>query len=136
MDSLSLRELSKLSELLDERDYESAQLLEAMKDFVKGISVVDENGCYKQVNPLYASICGYTPEEMKGMKWGDTVDRSSMVEAHKLWQDMLIEDKSETVLTGKRKDGSLFKKRVAIYLKRDRNGKYNGHFCFMNEVDD
>jgi PAS domain S-box-containing protein len=135
MNLLSLKELSKLGDVLDEQDNESLQLLEAMKDFVKGISVIDEEGRYKQANPLYASICGYIPDEMRGMKWENTVDASSIDEAHKLWQDMVANNKSETILTGKKKDGTLFKKRVILYLKRDRNGKHNGHFCFMNELD-
>lgn len=132
---ISLQQLSRLNDLLDGKDNESFQLFEAMKDFVKGISVIDEEGRYSQVNPFYAHTCGYTPEEMKGMKWENTVDESSMGEARKLWSDMITHDKAETILTGKRKDGSSFKKRVVLYLKRDCSGKHNGHFCFMQEAD-
>ncbi len=135
MNLISLKELSKLSDVLDEQDHESLQLLVAMKDFVKGISIIDEDGRYRQVNPYYAEACGYAPDEMKGMKWENTVDETSMSEARKLWDDMVRNNRAETTLVGKRKDGVLFTKKVILYLKRDRNGKHNGHFCFMYKID-
>ncbi len=48
---------------------ESRRRLEAMENVREGIAILDEEGRFVYVNPAYAEMYGYDPDEMEGEHW-------------------------------------------------------------------
>ncbi len=84
------------------------ELSAALSNAVEGISRLDTAGCYVTANRAYASMIGYSEEEMVGMNWQITVhpdDHQKMIAAY---QQMVSSGKAEAEARGLRKDGSVF----------------------------
>jgi PAS domain S-box-containing protein len=111
-------------------------LNEALRYAVEGISRLDLHGCYLSVNPTYASICGYQPEEMMGMPWTVTTHPDDIPQLESAYQYMIRHDKVEVEARGVRKDGSIFYKQVTMITAYDEIGNFSGHHCFMKDISD
>jgi len=99
-----------------------------------GISHLDDQGCFTQVNPVYAQTLGYTVEELIGTSWEPTVlpeDRHVAVAAY---DQMVKTGKGEFEARGVRKDGSIFHKQVLMVRASRASDKAAGHHCFMREI--
>lgn len=108
----------------------------ALESAVEGISRLDPQGRYLMVNPAYASMVGYAPEEMIGMNWQGTVhpdDREKMLAAYHQMQQT---GKVEVEARGIRKDGSEFDKQLVMISAFNPCGEFIGHYCFMKDISD
>ena len=101
---------------------------------MEGISKLDDAGRYVLVNPQYAALLGYGPEELIGQSWEVTVhpdDRASVLDT---FAHMLAIGKAEAEIRGVKKDGSLIYKHVVIVKPNGPTGKMSGHFCFARDI--
>jgi PAS domain S-box-containing protein len=117
-------------------ELELEELTISLQNAMEGISRLDKQGRYVSVNPAYSQPCGYEPEELVGVDWQKTVhpeDIPLMVAAYKT---MLERGKVDAEARGIRKDGSLFYKQVTMVTALDRNGQFNGHYCFLKDITD
>ncbi|WP_224095185.1 PAS domain S-box protein [Nostoc sp. MS1] len=115
---------------------ELLHLSQALESAVEGISQLDTQGRYLKVNPAYAKITGYEPEEMVGMNWEVTVhpdDQEKMVTAY---QQMLKNGKVEIEARAMRKDGTAFDKQVVMVKAYNQQQECIGHYCFMKDISD
>ncbi|MBD2504512.1 PAS domain S-box protein [Anabaena azotica FACHB-119] len=115
---------------------ELLHLSQALESAVEGISQLDTQGRYIKVNPAYANITGYEPEEMVGMEWQVTVhpdDQEKMIVAY---QQMLKNGKVEIEARAMRKDGSAFDKQVVMVKAYNQQQEFIGHYCFMKDISD
>jgi PAS domain S-box-containing protein len=115
---------------------ELRDLTAAMQNAVEGISRLDLEGRYVNINRAYSHKCGYEPEEMIGMEWPITVHPDDFEMLVLAYQEMLISGKVEAEARGVRKDGSLFYKQVTMVKACDEQGIFNGHHCFMKDITD
>ncbi|MEG4587357.1 PAS domain S-box protein [Microcoleus sp. MOSTC5] len=113
---------------------EVRDLTNAMQNTVEGISRLDIEGRYVNVNRAYAHRCGYEPEEMLGMRWQLTVHPGDVEMMLSAYQEMVISGKVELETRGVRKNGSFFYKQVTMVKACDEQGIFNGNHCFMKDI--
>jgi PAS domain S-box-containing protein len=100
----------------------------------EGISRLDTHGRYISLNRVYANTLGYQPEEMIGMTWESTVHPEDLPTVIAAYQHILEQGKGEAEARGKRKDGSIFHKHIAMVATYDRYNQFTGHYCFMQDI--
>jgi PAS domain S-box-containing protein len=108
----------------------------AMQNAVEGISRIDLEGRYVNINRAYAHKCGYEPEDMIGMEWQITVHPDDVEMLIFAYHEMLISGKVEVEARGIQKNGSFFYKQVTMVKACDEQGICNGHHCFMKDITD
>ena len=113
---------------------ELRDLTTAMQNAVEGISRLDIEGRYLNMNRAYANKCGYEPEEMIGLEWPITVHPDDVEMLMLAYQEMLSSGKVEVEARGVRKNGSFFYKQVTMVKACDEQGTFNGHHCFMKDI--
>ncbi|MCY7381010.1 MAG: PAS domain S-box protein [Microcoleus sp. CAN_BIN18] len=113
---------------------ELRDLTAAMQNAVEGISRLDIDGRYVNVNRAYAHTCGYEPEEMLGMEWQLTVHPDDVEMLICAYQEMLISGKVEVEARGVRKKGSFFYNQLTMVKACDAEGTFNGYHCFMKDI--
>jgi PAS domain S-box-containing protein len=111
-------------------------LSNALESAVEGISQLDLQGRYLMVNPAYARMVGYQPQEMIGMTWPLTVHVDDHERMKMAYQQMLEQGKIEVEARGVRKDGSLFDKQLVMVSAYDQQQQFTGHYCFMKDISD
>ncbi len=102
---------------------------------IGGISIIDINGIYLNVNKKYANTCGYDPEELENKHWSITVHSEDMAAALEAYEKMKIGYEASVDIRGLRKDGAVFKKTVTFIRRDSLEGEFIGHYCLMNERD-
>ncbi|BAZ18076.1 PAS/PAC sensor hybrid histidine kinase [Calothrix sp. NIES-4071] len=108
----------------------------ALESAVEGISQLDTSSRYIKVNPAYATMLGYQPEELIGMKWQQTLypeDQEKLIAAY---HQMLTNGKAEIEARAVRKDGSVFDKQVVMVKAHNPQQEFIGHYCFMKDISD
>ncbi|WP_414751944.1 PAS domain S-box protein [Anabaena sp. CCY 9910] len=115
---------------------ELLHLSQALESAVEGISQLDTQGHYIKVNPAYAQITGYTPEEMIGMEWTLTVHPDDQEKMMAAYRQMLKNGKVEMEARAMRKDGSAFYKQVVMVKAYNQQQECIGHYCFMKDISD
>ncbi|MEG4496390.1 MULTISPECIES: PAS domain S-box protein [unclassified Microcoleus] len=113
---------------------ELRDLTAAMQNAMEGISRLDIEGRYVNVNRAYAHRCGYEPEEMLGLQWQLTVHPGDIEMMLSAYQEMVISGKVEVEARGVRKNGSFFYKQLTMVKAWDAQGIFNGHHCFMKDI--
>ena len=113
---------------------ELRDLTTAMQNAVEGISRLDIEGRYLNMNRAYAHKCGYEPEEMIGLEWPITVHPDDVEMLMLAYQEMLTSGKVEVEARGVRKNGSFFYKQLTMVKACDEQGTFNGHHCFMKDI--
>nr|WP_242039615.1 PAS domain-containing protein [Anabaena sphaerica] len=108
----------------------------AMQNAVEGISRLDTQGRYLSVNPAYASLCGYEPQEMIGMMWELTFHPEDIASMEAAYQQMLKTGKVEAEARGIRKDGTIFYQQLTMISAYNEQGEFIGHHCFMKDVSE
>ncbi len=113
---------------------ELRDLTAAMQNAMEGISRLDIEGRYVNVNRAYAHRCGYEPEEMFGLQWQLTVHPGDIEMMLSAYQEMIISGKVEVEARGVRKNGSFFYNQLTMVKAWDAQGIFNGHHCFMKDI--
>lgn len=101
---------------------------------VEGIAKLDEEGRYVSVNMQYATMTGYSPEELVGQSWEITVHPGDRESVLKTFQQMLACGKGEAEIRGLRKDGTVFHKQVVIVKPDAHLYRMSGHYCFLWDI--
>lgn len=124
---------------ITERVQAEAELREmaaALANAVEGISRLDPAGHYISVNQAYATMVGYTPDELVGQNWQITVHPDDLPRLTQAYEDMLAQGKVHVQARGLRKDGSIFHKQLVMVTAYDDQQQFSGHFCFMQDISD
>ncbi len=108
----------------------------AMESAVEGISLLDKQVRYKMVNPAYASMLGYQPEEMIGMECILTIHPDDRQKMEAVSEQMLVNDKVEVEVRALRKDGTVFDQQAVVIKAYDQNQKFIGWYRFMKDISD
>lgn len=108
----------------------------AVENSMTGISWLDTSGTFRQVRDGYASMLGYSPDELIGQSWSVTVPESDHDTGIAAVQTMLRTGRTTVETRAVRKDGSVFYKRLLLVKTTDSQGRHNGHYCFMSDVSE
>ena len=108
----------------------------ALSHAIEGISRLDKDGCYLAVNDAYAAIVGYTPPEMIGLSWQQTVHPDDLDAVSTAYQKMVVIGKVEVHARGIRKDGSVFHKHLFMIATYSEQAQLLGHYCFMRDISE
>lgn len=108
----------------------------ALSKAMPGISRLNKNGQYVEVNGAYAGMLGYEPSELIGLSWELSVYPDDLSIPLAAYQAMLDEGQSEFEARAVRKDGSVFFKHVLLVKEFDLHGNQVGHHCFMRDITD
>jgi hypothetical protein len=111
------------------------QMSIALSNAVEGISQLDTQGRYLEVNQAYANMVGYEPEDMIGMAWQSTVHPDDIDSMMTAYQQMLDTGRVEAEVRGIRKDGSTFYKQLTMVASYQEQ-QLTGHYCFMKDITD
>lgn len=108
----------------------------ALANAMPGISRLDPEGRYVNVNEIYARMIGYEPGEMIGRDWALTVHPEDRENAIAAYHRMVNEGKAEFEARAVRKDGSVFHKHVLMVKRVNKEGNFIGHDCFMRDISE
>ncbi|MBE9178788.1 PAS domain S-box protein [Oculatella sp. LEGE 06141] len=111
-------------------------LSNALESAVEGISQLDRQGRYIQANSAYARMLGYSPNELIGMKWEQTIYPDDIEMLKAAYQQMLTHGKVELDTRGIRSDGTVFDKQVMLIARFDPQQQFMGHYCFVKDISD
>jgi PAS domain S-box-containing protein len=111
-------------------------LSKALESAVEGIAQLDTRGCYVHINPAYAKMLGYQPEELIGIEWRNTVKPEDLSIVEAAFLQMVKEGKAEFEATALRKDGTTFDKQVVMVKAYDPQKRFVGNYCFMKDISD
>ena len=120
--------------LVAERTQEVQELSTAMEKTVEGVSVINSNGKYVYTNEAYASLCGYTAQELLGKEWHITVCDDDIKAMQDAYDRMFEIGKAAIEPQAVQKDGSLFNARITLIKKEDEDGNFLGNYCFMTDI--
>lgn len=112
------------------------RLSHALSHAVEGIAHLDAQGRYLMVNQSYANTLRYTPDELIGMNWQQTVHPDDLEPLAADYQQMINTGRVEVETRGVRKDGSVFYKHVVMTANYDEQRQLMGHYCFMKDITD
>lgn len=107
----------------------------ALESAVEGISRLDAEGVYVIVNPAYARMLGYQPEELVGVNWQQTVYPDDRKNLQAAYERMRQDGRAEVEARAVRKDGTIFDKQI-ILVKAQSQQQFIGHFCFVKDISD
>lgn len=128
---------AKIAEVVRKQaERELREVSEALSNAVEGISRLDDQGRYINVNDAYARMVGYTPAEMVGMQWPKTVLPEDLPVVQAAYQRMIGDGKVEVEVRGIRQDGSVFYKQLFMVAIYDAQQRLTGHHCFMKDISD
>ncbi|MUG91529.1 PAS domain S-box protein [Scytonema sp. UIC 10036] len=119
-----------------QKEVELREISVALEYAVSGIAKLDVEGRYVFANQAYASVVGYTPEEMIGMAWQKTVHPEDLEKMIAAYNVMLQNGKVEIDARGIRRDGSIFYKQLVMISIYNEQHKFIGHHCFMKDITD
>jgi len=130
--------VSTFADITERKDSEIQlrKMSTALSHSVEGISQLDEQGHYLSVNEAYAHMIGYTPDEMLGMDWHQTVHPHDLEEVIAAYHRMLQHGKVEVEARGVRKDGSVFYKELSMVAAYNDQHELTGHYCFMKDISE
>jgi len=126
-----------ISEDITERIQSEKQLRDfslAMEHALDGIARMDPQKKILSVNKAYAAMMGYTPEEMVGLNRMTTICPEDAGKAAVAFDQMKLAGKAETEVKSLRKDGSIFHQYVCIVRALDKDGNFDGFYCFAKDV--
>ncbi|MBW4463631.1 MAG: PAS domain S-box protein [Nodosilinea sp. WJT8-NPBG4] len=115
---------------------ELREMSTALAHAIEGISRLDNAGHYVSVNQAYATMVGYTPEELVGQNWQITVHPDDLEQVILAYGHMLAEGKVNVEARGIRKDGSIFYKQLFMVTAYDDRQQRHGHYCFMKDISE
>ncbi|MBW3625066.1 MAG: PAS domain S-box protein [Armatimonadetes bacterium] len=118
----------------DHPEEELRQLNAVLEEAVEGISRLDPEGRYVTVNPAYARMVGYDPDEMAGMSWKTTVHPDEYARAQASYEQMKKEGRADLEIMALRKDGALFYKEVFMVAVHDKDRRFAGHYCLAKDI--
>lgn len=111
------------------RDITDIELMSiAMGLSLEGIARIDKNGLYIYTNDAYNNICGYKSNELNGKHFSITIKDTERVKMDTLYKEMQQNGKAETDITGVKKNGEIFYKRITMIYINDV------HFCFIKDI--
>lgn len=108
----------------------------ALQSAIEGICQFDPQGCFVEVNPTYAQLCGYTPEELMGLPWQTTVFVSDIPILESAYNILLDTGKISLEARGVTKQGAVFYQQLTMVVNRDDQGTFLGHYCFTQDISD
>ncbi|MEK6675199.1 MAG: PAS domain S-box protein [Planctomycetota bacterium] len=106
----------------------------ALQNAMPGISRLDTDGRYEQVNNVYAAMLGYVQEELVGAHWERTVYPDDHACGRDAYQKMIRQGTAEFEARAVRKDGTTFHKQVLMVKIAGPGGNLIGHHCFMRDI--
>jgi len=126
-----------ISEDITERIRSEKQMRDfsiAMENALDGIARMDPQKKILSVNKAYAAMMGYTAEEMVGLNRMTTICPEDSNKASIAFDEMKRSGKAETEVKALRKNGSIFHQYVCIVRAVDKNGDFDGFYCFAKDV--
>ncbi|MGB3201033.1 MAG: PAS domain S-box protein [Nodosilinea sp.] len=115
---------------------ELREMSTALAHAVEGIARLDAAGHYISINQAYATMVGYTPEELVDQPWAITVHPDDLERVMLAYEQMLSEGKVNIEARGIRKDGSIFHKQLFMVMAYDDQRQSHGHYCFMKDISE
>lgn len=123
----------KLAEMTQHQSQQQ-RFYTALQSAMEGISQLDPQGCFVEVNHTYAQHFGYSPEELVGLPWQTTVFVSDLPILESAYNIMLDTGKITLETRGITKQGAIFYQQLTMVANRDEQGEFLGHFCFMQNI--
>jgi PAS domain S-box-containing protein len=111
-------------------------LSKALESAVEGIARLNTQGQYVQVNPAYANMLGYQPEELLGVKWQRTVYSEDIALVEAAYTEMLKVGKAELEARAIRKDGTILDKQIVIVKAYNQQQQFSGNYCFVKDISE
>lgn len=130
--------MGMMTDITDQKKVEEElhHLSLAVENAMTGIAWLDTEGTFQIVREGYAKMLQYRPEELIGKSWKEVVPISHHKYGADSYLEMLEQGKTEVELLGLKKDGSIFYKQLLMVKTFDHNGKHNGNYCFMRDIDE
>lgn len=130
LDEMSGR-LNSIAKNLLEKDEEIKKISYVLLQVVEGISKIDKNGKYEEVNFQYANSLGYSQSELIGKSWEITVNPEDLDQVRHAYQTMVSKGEGSAFVFGIKKDGTKFNKFVKLIAIYNDAKEFQGNYCFM-----
>ena len=108
----------------------------ALENAVEGIARLDVHGRYISVNPAYAAMLGYRPEELVNLDWQSTVHPEDVEIVARAHEQMVESGRALAEVRGIRRDHSVFWKECVLVKSENQKGEWTGNYCFMKDISE
>ncbi|MGL5082984.1 MAG: PAS domain-containing hybrid sensor histidine kinase/response regulator [Microcoleaceae cyanobacterium] len=117
-------------------EVELRDMSHVLNPIVEGIAWLDPDGCYRTINPAYAQIIGYQPEDLIGTSWQQTIHPEDLEKLMVACQQMLKNHQAEVETRGIKKDGSSFYSHFTLVAAYDDHRQLTGFYCFIKDISE
>jgi len=100
----------------------------------EGLARLDRRGRFLAVNPVYASLLGYQPEELVGLHWQRLIHPDDQPAVRAAYQYMTATGEAAAEVKAIRKDGTCAYQQLMLVAAHTQQQEWSGHFCFINDV--
>ncbi len=113
-----------------------SDLQSKLEDAFEGIAKIHENGIIIICNKIFANFLGYSVEESAKLIFKDLVYENDSAAWSNALDTMISAGKAKGELRIIKKDGSFFYSEIRILKNIDKDGKYSGFYCFMEDISE
>ncbi|WP_331255502.1 PAS domain S-box protein [Candidatus Bealeia paramacronuclearis] len=115
-------------------EQEAERLSLALQNAAECIAFLDRHLMFKEVNPSFAELAGWSQEEMIGLALPIIVYPDDLEKAQNLYKTSLNQSKIRSEVRGVRADGSQFYMSMTFVSSFDKNKKLLGTYCFVKDI--
>ena len=133
--SINITERRLAADKLRESEAKYRRLHQSMRDAFVG---VDMNGYIQECNQAYVDMLGYSPDELRTLRYGDiTPERWRPVEAEIVQNQVLARGYSDIYeKEHRRKDGTVFPVELRTFLIADDEGRPRAMWAIVRDITD
>jgi len=100
----------------------------------EGLARLDQRGRFLAVNPVYARLLGYQPEELMGLHWQRLIHPDDQPAVRAAYQYMMATGEAAIEVKAICKDGTFAYQQLMLVAAHTKQQEWSGHFCFINDV--
>jgi len=100
----------------------------------EGLARLDQRGRFLAVNPVYARLLGYQPEELMGLHWQRLIHPDDQPAVRAAYQYMMATGEAAIEVKAICKDGTFACQQLMLVAAHTQQQEWSGHFCFINDV--
>ena len=102
----------------------------------EGLTKLDINGNFIEINEAYADLTGYSVKELMGKHWLDTIHPDDIKSARELHQRLLDgESNVHSRIRGLRKSGRKFEQQLSLLAIREgKSSKPTSYYLFSVDI--
>ena len=130
------RQLETQNRDLEASQGEIAAMNRILEHAVEGISLLDDTGSFIRVNTAFATLFGYMPEQLAGMRWEQLFEAADQKAYKAAQQQMRARGKAELEAQGVHQNGVPVFMQAVLVPTSAESEPAGGYYCFVKDISE